>query len=275
MARGCKTLAFLACTLVCLLPRVSDADINVYTETNLAASNGGLAGFNLAAGNPPIAITFDSIATGTDVTGATIAGVTFSSPLSGAPLLVVDGNATFTPSGFTSTPNLALNKLFPTSGQNVLSPGGLELGPGPNNPLENDDLQLVFNQPVNAFGFDHLSQSADGFGFTSIQVFSPSDSLLFSGSIPISNLDPGFGGDRGGDDFWGVVASGGDLVGRIVVSEGDGNAAFPDSNIGFDTFRFTPVPEPSSLLAISLIAAMAVARRRHKPRQSGVDTRGH
>ena len=142
---------------------------------------------------------------------------------------------------------------------NVLSPGGLTLGPGPNDPIENDDLELVFVQALSAFGFDFLSQSADGGATaTSIQVFDQTDSLLFSGTIPISDL--GGAGAPGAADFWGATTSGGDLIGRIVVNDLDNNAVFPDSNIGFDTFR--AIPEPSSLALVSLgIVGIAATRR--------------
>ena len=233
----------LAGVLVCsvLMPVSVSAVIMAFPQD--------LVGFNSAAGNPPVAIDFDGILPGTDITGATISGVTFLGP--NAPLIVVDGNDTFTPSGFSGAPNPSSNKLFSTSPDNVLSPGGIELAPGPNNAVENDDLTLVFVDPVSEFGFDHLSQSADGFSFTSIQVFDPSDGVLFTGSIPISNL--GGGGAPGGADFWGIVSDTADIK-RIAIDEADGNNVFPDSNIGFDTFRFNSdlfqVPEPSILLLI-------------------------
>ena len=67
---------------------------------------------------------------------------------------------------FAGAPNPANNTLGATSGANVLSPGGVTLGPGPDDAVENDDLTLEFATPVSAFGFDHLAQSADGFSFT-------------------------------------------------------------------------------------------------------------
>jgi hypothetical protein len=246
----------LTITLILLASKPSRAGVNVYNFV----MNGGLAGFSAAAGNPPVSIDFDSIALNTDIGGSTIAGVTFNQPAGSAPLIVVDGNATVTPAGFSGAPNPATNKLFPTSGNNVLSPGGLTLGPGPNSPIENDDLELVFAPPLAAFGFDHLSQSADGFSFTSANVFNQSNSLIFSGAIPISNL--GGGGAPGGPDFWGVIGTGGDLIGRILIDEADANAEFPDANIGFDTFRFFPtIPEPTALAVFSLGVLILSARR--------------
>jgi hypothetical protein len=241
-----------------LIPLPASAIMNVYSKN--------LAGFNTAAGNPPITIDFDGIASETDITGSTIAGVTFLGP--GAPLIVVPGNDTVTPSGvFSGTIDISKNKLFPTTSPNVLSPGGLVLGPGPNNAIEKDDLTLVFGSPVSAFGFDHLSQSADGAGYTSVQVLDASSSILFSGSIPISNL--GGGGAPGGADFWGIVSDSSNIK-KIVFTEMDNNAVYPDANIGYDTFRFFPtnapvpsVPEPSTFLLLGAgLGGLALWRRR-------------
>ena len=255
----------------------TDAGLVVYDITQ----NGGLAGFNSAAGNPPVTIDFDNMAANTDISGVTVSGVTFNPSTGGAPLIVVNGNDTYTPGPFFdpgSVIDAATNKLFPTSGNNVLSPGGLELAPGPNTPVENDDLELVFQQPVSAFGFDHLSQSADGFSFTSIQVFNQFDVLIPGGTVmvPISPTNAIVGGAPAGADFWGVTTTGGDLIGRIVISEDDADSKFPDSNIGFDTFRFTPppqivgTPEPSTLAIFGLGSMLfAGARVRRKRRHSG------
>jgi hypothetical protein len=114
-----------AVALVLLLAGQGHAGILIFNRT----TNGGLAGFNTAAGAPPISIDFDGIAPGTNLNGMTLAGVTFQPSATGAPLLVVPGNDTFTPSGFSGVDDPATNRLFPTSGANVLSPGGLRLGP--------------------------------------------------------------------------------------------------------------------------------------------------
>ncbi len=196
-----------------------------------------LAGFNAAAGNPPIAIDLESIATGTDLAGMVVAGVTFSSPV-GNTLEVVTASATFTTDGYTGAPNPASNVLPATSGRNILSPGGEAMPPGPNL-AQADGLALMFALPVTAFGFDHLSQSADGFSFTSVTVIGV-NGPVFSGGIPISNL--GGGGAPAGADFWGIVSIDNPIV-SITISEGDSDSQFPDCNIGYDTFRFFPIAD--------------------------------
>jgi hypothetical protein len=196
-----------------------------------------LAGFNAAAGFPPIAVSFDGIAAGTDITGTTHAGVTFNlgnAPPPSGPLVVVRGVDTFTPPGFFGVANPATNKLFPTSGDNVLSPGGLPLAPGPNPPLENDDLDVRFPTPVAAVGFDILHQSLDCCSFVGIFVFDQNGVVLYANPFIPSG---GFGaGGPGGSQFVGFVSSTPDIK-RILVDEFDGDPNFPDANIGFDTFR--------------------------------------
>ena len=208
---------------------------NVFAATEFPND---LAGFNAAATNPPISIDFDSIAANTDITNSIISGVTFEGP--GSNLIVVIGANTFTPPEFTGIVDANTNRLFPTTNFNVLSPGGLELGAGPDAAVEEDDLTLIFNSAVPSFGFDILYQSRDGFSFTTITVFDSSNVQIFSASAPTFGSG---GGDPGGSVFWGIVAGGGEDIKKIVINEFDDNGIFPDSNIGFDTFRFF-VPDP-------------------------------
>jgi hypothetical protein len=223
------------------------ASVSVYSKD--------LAGFNTAAGTPPIAINFDNIATGTNINNTAIAGVTFQGP--GAPLIVVKASDTYT--NFWGNPPQC--KLVATSGENVLSPGGVVLGPGFDNDIENDDLTLLFTVPVSAFGFDHLSQSADGASYTGIAVYDPNNALLYSGTVPISALS----GSAGGPDFWGIVSNTANIA-KIVIDEYDNNATYPDCNIGFDTFRFqsqaVPIPGAVWLLGSGLLGLVGWRRVR-------------
>src|SRR5262245_59168756 len=120
-----------------------------------------LSGFNTAAGNPPIAVDFDNITAGTDIGGQTINGAKFTA--TGSPLTCRADAGTQPTGAYGGIIDASTNKLLPTSGANVLSPGGATLGPGPDAAIENDGVNIVLDNPVSAFGLDHLSQSADGF----------------------------------------------------------------------------------------------------------------
>ncbi len=218
------------------------------TQPSLAAItpyHNDLSGFNTAAGNPPVAINFDNIPKDTNITGATIQGVTFQGP--GAPLFVVQATETYTP------PADFTYRLFATSGENVLSPGGIVMSLGPNPAVENDDLTLIFTNPVKAFGFDLLYQSLDGYSLTSIKIFKPNGDFLYSPDQTNNMIPASANSGGGGSDFWGFVSDTADIA-KIIIDESDGDANFYDSNIGFDTFRFnsvTPTPVPGSLLLLA------------------------
>jgi len=211
-----------------------------------------LAGFQ-AAGGPGIAIDFDSLSG--NIAGNTIAGVTFGSP-DGNSLDVVAGLSTFTPATFNggSVIDANTNRLFPTSGANVLSPGGLSLDPGPL-PTQQDSLVLDFATAQAAVGIDVLFQSFDFLPFVSFAVFGPTLDLIASGSV--SGAGGGPGGSPAAAKFLGFLSGDPSTnIRRIVLTEGDGDANFPDSNVGYDSLRFaapavdpdpTPTPEPASL----------------------------
>lgn len=214
-------------TVLAVLAITVEAQVQVFPRN--------LPGFQAASGGPPVAVSFDAIAPGTDLTGISFQGVTFQGP--GAPLIVVRAADTVTPPGFAGAPNPASNALPATSGAHVLSPGGAVLGPGPNPAVEDDDLTLVFSPPVAAMGIDHLSQSADGFPLTSVTVRNALGQVLHASVVAISNL--GGGGAPAGADFWGVVSASADIA-SVSFDEQDGNSQYPDCNIGFDTLRFVP-----------------------------------
>lgn len=238
----------------------ADAAYTVYSLNQ----NGGLAGFT-AAGGPGVALDFDAVAPGTDIGGQTLNGVTFAA--TGSPLVVVRAADTFTdPAGYGGLIDPTTNVLPATSGLNVLSPGGARMAAGPDPAVESDGVDLAFAAPVAAFGFDHLSQSADGFSFTTIRVYDGGGNLVLSDTVPVSNVGGIGGGAPGGADFYGVVATGGDVIGRVVITENDNDSQFPDNNIGFDSLRFSPVPpavpEPASVALVGAgVVGLAGVRR--------------
>jgi hypothetical protein len=249
--------AAVAGSVLLLAAGASHAAVSVF--------QGDLAGFNAAAGSPPVTIDFESLSG--DIAGSTHSGVTFSSP-DGNTLEVVDGNATFTnPASFTGIIDATTNKLFPTSGIKVLSPGGLELAPGPD-VRERDGLQLDFATPFSAFGLDVLFQSYDCCTFTTFTAYNAALQVVASGGL-IGN--GGGGGNPGGALFVGLVSDSALTdISRLVFSETDGNNAFPDSNIGYDTLRFNGpacacgIPEPTTwaMMILGFGFAGAALRRR-------------
>ncbi|MEG3436656.1 hypothetical protein V0288_05945 [Pannus brasiliensis CCIBt3594] len=231
-----------------------------------------LPGFNAEMGNPPIVVNLDSIVPNTDITGNTISGIRFLRGLNsfgpGADLLVVPGSDTVTPSGVFVTQNTNLPivntsqyKLSTTYSSNVLSPGGIVLGPGLNNPVENDSMIVEFVDPVAAFGLQLLYQSLDADSYLWYYAYDSSNNLLSSGLIPASSPLPGNAfdpGAPGGEDFWGIVSSENNIR-RIEFDEQDDNNIWPDSNIGYAAFRVgyrSPnviVPEPESTIGLVIL----------------------
>lgn len=189
----------------------------------------------------PADLTFDLLAPGTDLDGQTITGVTFNSP-GVAPLEVI-----LAASG-------VRNALSASSGLNVLSPGGS------NTALEDDDLELVFANPVQAAGLDVVLDVPDGASFVSVTFYDVAGSILAqNNSIPAPNGAPGY-------QFVGLVTgNNGPFIKKIVIDEYDPTAN--DDHVAFDSLVFAavPVPEPSALLLLPaglLLLGIARARRR-------------
>jgi hypothetical protein len=217
------------------------------------------AGFLNALGTlPRTVIDFDNISPDTDISGQQISGVQFVQV--GAPLIVVNADDTYTPpDGWGGTArNPSQNKLIATTLKNVLSPGGRELVPGPD-PNQEDSLILIFAQPIQAFGFDHISQSADGLSFTFVRVIGIDGLVLYSDRIPISNTGPADDALPAAD-FWGILFDS-PLIARIEFIEADNNNTFPDCNIGYDTM-IVVVPEPASCIALGAGLVGLMLRRR-------------
>jgi len=191
------------------------------------------------------AIDFDGMAPGTDLTNQTVFGVTFGAPGS-VPLQVILGSTG------------VQNPMIPSSGLNVLSPGGSDPA------LEEDDLTLTFATPVRAAGLDVVFDVPDGSSFTSISFFDTSNTLLFSDSfIPAPNGAPG-------SQFVGLVSSSANIA-RIVLDEFDPTAN--DDNVAYDSIVFSPaaaapggggvIPEPGTVtLLVAGLLPLAGALRR-------------
>ena len=233
--RKVKVLHDALIKLLCLSLLLASSVENLSAQVRVFAQD--LEGFNRAAGNPPIIIDFDDIPPGIDISNTTIRGVHFVRVE--APLIVVRGRDTYTPEGFRGVRDRSRNRLYPTTGENVLSPGGVVLGPGPNPEVEGDSLTLIFEPPVQAFGYDHLSQSADGDSWVRIRVYSDSGALLYGGWMPISSVEGSCCGNPGGTDFWGIVSSAPNIKRIEIIEAEDRDNLFPDCNIGFDTFRIS------------------------------------
>ncbi len=211
-----------------------------------------MAAFNVAAGTPPVVVDFDNIAPGTDITGATLSGMTFDLPGaagSSAPLIITQAADTFTPGGFGGVIDASTNKLPATSGVNVLSPGGPELGPGFNPLVENDDLKITFAQPVSAVGFDLLFQELDFFSAVRVTFYDVNGNILYnSDNLPTGSGQGG--GAPGGAIFVGFVSTRANIA-KIIIDEYDDNNQFPDANIGFDTFRVQRLIPASAFVNLS------------------------
>ncbi len=250
--KSCAAAAVVSALMVAATTVPASATLTAYL------GNGNLGAFNTAAGNPPISISFDTIAAGTNLAGSTVSGVTFSSP-SGNSLDVVDASTTFSPYG-------PLYVLPATSGANVLSPGGANLVDGPDI-RQRDGLDISFSTPVSAFGLDMLFESLDGFSLAGATVYGPDKTTVLYSNTFLSI--PAITG--GGAYFLGFVSdSAATNIGRIVFNDDDDNNVNPDANLGYDTFRFVAptvgqVPEPTTVAVFFAgLAGLGSLRRRRK-----------
>jgi hypothetical protein len=186
-------------------------------------------------------IDFDAFAPGTDLTGATISGATLNAPGT-SPLTVILGATG------------VRFPMSPSSGANVLSPGG-SVGAA-----ENDDLEILFASPVRAAGLDVVFDAPDGLSFVGIRFF---DGALEIGGctnnfIPMTNPASGF-------QFVGCVSSAQNIT-RVLLDEFDPSAS--DDNVAYDSIVFSPgavvtaAPEPATVALLGLgLLALPLARR--------------
>lgn len=215
-----------------------------------------LAGFDTLVGVSET-FDFDGIATGTDLSGSSTNGMTFSNP-DGNSLEVVAASDTFTTGGFSIGGGQGPADFFliPTSGQNVLSPGGIELVPGPALG-QKDTLVVEFDSLQSAFGIDILFQSLDGVSNMSFELANSAlGTTVASGSIDIDTTFPG--PQAPGTHFLGIVSTtDSSHFDKVTLFEFDDNNGNPDSNIGFDTVRTLSVPAPSSVWIFALCLLLA------------------
>ena len=242
-----------ACVLASAPTRIVVASLTEFPQD--------LNGFTAAAKSSAVAVSFDDVATGTNIGGQTIGGATFTAV--GSPLMVVAADSTVT-SGAYQGPFDSTNKLVATSGANVVSPGGNTLPPGPDANTENDDIQISFAQPVGYFAFDHLSQEDDGTAYTRVGFYDQNGNVLLERSLAIALLSAGEDGAvPGGVDFFGVVSDSNNIA-KVIVNERDDNANAPDNNIGYDSLRFGQIsgsepPPPQSIPLPPALAAFPLA----------------
>ena len=192
-------------------------------------------------------IDFDGLAAGTDLTGSTLSGVTFTAP-GVSPLEVILG---------TTGVRFAMS---PSSGTKVLSPGGSSTL------LENDDLWLVFGTAVQAAGMDVVFDAPDGLSFVAVTFLDAASSAICTdGFIPAPSGGPGH-------QFVGCVSDSANIK-WIIFDEFDPTAS--DDHVAYDTLTFSPafasppppppsgVPAPATAILLGLGAiGLALARRR-------------
>jgi len=185
-------------------------------------------------------INFDTDSIGTNYTNQTVSGVTFGAPGT-SPLSVISG---------ATGVRFAMS---PSSGANVLSPGGS----GPS--LEDDDLSLTFATAVQATGLDVVFDVPDGLSFVGVTYFDAANNVLASNSfIPSPNGAPGY-------QFVGYISNSANIK-RVVFDDFDPSPN--DDNIAYDSVVFTspsvaPEASPAALLTLGgLVGGVVAVRRR-------------
>ncbi len=176
---------------------------------------------------------FDGYASLTDLTNQTLSGMTLTGPDANTPLIVIEGATG------------VRFPMSPSSGKNVLSPGGSNPG------IENDDLTVTFATPVQAFGLDVVFDVPDGASFVSVVFRDVTGAIIASnGFIPCPNGAPGY-------QFVGYVADSA-VIASVTFDEFDGSAN--DDNVAYDTLTVS-VPAPGALTLVG-IGGLIVGRRR-------------
>ena len=110
----------------------------------------------------------------------------------------------------------------------MLSPGGTQLAPGPNPSVENDDIKLIFAQPVSAVGFDFSSSPSTAAGIVSVQVFDTNGQVIYSNpSFPTGSAPGGVPGDS---VFFGFVSPAKNIA-SVVINESTATTTSLESGV--------------------------------------------
>ena len=201
-----KVLLFCALNFLGLLifSQLSFADSTVYYDKTKFYSEIGE--------NPINSINFEDIPVGTNINNQLISGIKFKSA-NNVPLEII----------------LAANGVrYPmnsSSGKQVLSPGGS------NESLENDDLELLFEKPIQLFGLDVVFDHPDGASYVNIKFFDANNNLIKSTyrHIPSPKGKPGY-------QFVGLIS---DIPNISKVYIDDFDPTSPDDHIAYDSFIFS------------------------------------
>jgi MYXO-CTERM domain-containing protein len=182
---------------------------------------------------PTLVEDFDAIPTLTDLTNQTLSGMTLTGANANMPLIVIDGATG------------VRFPMSPSSGKNVLSPGGSNGG------LEEDDLTVTFTAPVQAFGLDVVFDAPDGASFVAVTFRDVTGAVIASnGFIPAPSGAPGY-------IFVGYSSDSANIA-SVTFDEFDGSAA--DDNVAYDTLTVS-VPAPGALALLG-VGGVALGRRR-------------
>lgn len=204
----------------------SQAGVTIYFDRAQSLADSRVSGGSLVNEG------FDGFSPGTDLTSSTVSGALLLAP-STSPLMVILGSAG------------VRNPMTPSSGLNVLSPGGS------NTSLEDDDLRVDV-APTNAMGMDVVFDVPDGASFVGVSWLDASGNVLGSnGFIPDVNGAP--------FTFCGIVSDSSNVV-SMRFDEFDGSAN--DDHVAYDSLVYGGVPEPSTWAAMTIGAILLMRRRR-------------
>src|SRR5262249_47345621 len=106
-------------------------------------------------------------------------------------------------------------------------------------------LEVTFDKPVSAVGFDLLLQGVDCCATAVVTLYDSDGKALYTNNYIPTGTSSGITGP-GGSVFAGFVSTDSDIA-RVVVKDNDSDNGNPDSNFGYDTFRVatSPIASPT------------------------------